>query len=239
MKEDALIKLSKNTDALFLDFDGTLAPLQDNPDTVALPTGVAETLSLLSQEMNGALAVISGRGLSDLAKRVPQCLWRLGNHGLYSAAPFERAIEPPQTEEKLHETIQNAITQFEGVRIEQKGPVFAVHYRQAPLHAEALGHALEKTLRDFPHYNLQHGKCIYEAKPEGANKGLALTATLNIPPFAGRRPIMVGDDLTDEDAFQATQDAGGVAIKVGLGPTIANYRLSDVAAVHTMLKEFL
>ena len=225
-------------DAVFLDFDGTLAGLQDDPDTVFLAPGVAEILEVVAQRMEGAFAVLSGRDASDLASRVPVSLWRVGNHGLIELAPGETAPEAraaaPQAVRRAFDEVSE---QFAGTRVETKGPVLALHYRQAPDAAGGIGAALAAA--DLPQagYTLQNGKFVFEAKPGGANKGKALARLMQREPFAGRRAVMIGDDTTDEDAFAAANRLGGLTVKVGPGDTAAQHRLKDVLAVHAYLKE--
>ena len=224
---------------MFLDFDGTLAPIQDNPDTVVLGLDDSALLLSLSKWLGGALAVISGRGLADLSKRIPIDLLRLGNHGLFIAEPGLRVPEaPPITPPELLKQIEALCNSVKGVRVEPKGPVIAVHYRAAPEHGDRLGKALQQILEPVDGYKLQHGKFVYEAKPEKANKGIALTETMSRAPFSGRRPVMFGDDTTDEDAFVAAHAMGGTSVKVGVGETKAHHRLDDVSSVYEILKEF-
>ncbi|MAK59931.1 MAG: trehalose-phosphatase [Ponticaulis sp.] len=224
--------------ALFLDFDGTLAPLQDNPETVAISDPQKARLDALKELMSGAVAVISGRDVRDLSKRIPVTLWRAGNHGLYIFEPGEL---PPETlnpaPETLVEKIQQIIAEFQGTTLEIKGRVLAVHYRSAP-HAEAaLASELETILADYPDYKLQGGKFVLEAKPKGAHKGAAVEMLMKKPPFAGRTPVFVGDDRTDEDAIEVVVAMGGWAVKVGDGNTCAQYRLAAPDAVWSWLGE--
>ncbi|GAB5459846.1 MAG: trehalose-phosphatase [Henriciella sp.] len=232
--------LLRSSDALFLDFDGTLAPIQDNAETVALASGMAAILEQVSEHLNGALAILSGRGLSDLSRRVPQSLWRFGNHGLYAAGPGVDATSiHPESPADLLSAIEQAAAPFDGVLVEPKGPVIAIHYRAAPQLGAPLGQALQQVVEATEAYKLQHGKCVYEAKPEAANKGICLSQALLAEPFSGRRPVMIGDDTTDEDAFRTAQEAGGFAIKVGTGDTRADYRVAGVDNVHEILKEMI
>lgn len=226
--------------ALFLDFDGTLAPLQDDPNTVYLPEAAEAALGALAERLNGALAVLSGRGLDDLVTRVPTALWRLGNHGLYQAAPGTDTAPLPQetAPRQLLEDLQAFVDGEPDTRIEEKGPVVALHYRHRPDLAPTIEDRLQRILLGVDGYYLQHGKRVVEFKPDGANKGQALARLMGEPPFAGRAPVMIGDDTTDEDAFAAAKALGGVAIKVGDGPTCAEFRLSGVDAVHTYLSRF-
>lgn len=224
--------------ALFVDFDGTLTDIQDNPDRVELPEGGAAVLRDLSERLGGALAILSGRDIVDLGLRVPQALWRIGGHGLDIAAPGEPATRheggPP---EDLVNHLQALIAQFPGSRLEHKGRVIALHYRQIPDSAEPLLAEMQRLLTAFPDYRLQAGKMVMESKPAGANKGIALRKMMSLPPFADRRPVMIGDDVTDEDAMKAALEIGGIAIKVGEGETVAPYRLDDPQAVWSWLTE--
>lgn len=226
-------------DALFLDFDGTLAGLQDDASSVSLASGMDAVLVACAERVGGALAVLSGRDLGDLAKRVPAQLWRFGNHGLRRAAPNEHpsgAITSAPTD--LVAALQILAMRHPGIQLEPKGPVLAIHYRAAPALETELGDALRLAIAPFPDYSVQHGKMVYEAKPGAANKGACLIKAMSASPFQGRRPIMIGDDTTDEDAFAAAQSLGGFAIKVGAGSTVAQYRLPSVTDVHELLTEF-
>lgn len=225
-------------DAVFLDFDGTLAGLQDDPETVFLAPGLDEVLVALSARLGGALAVISGRDAGDLARRVPLALWRVGNHGLIrlapgDAAPGSRASAP----EEVDAVLRDLAASFDGTRVEVKGPVLALHYRNAPQAGPAIGEALAAAGLDAFGYSLQAGKFVFEAKPGDANKGQALARLMQQAPFCERRAVMIGDDTTDEDAFVAANAIRGLTIKVGAGQTVARYRLDGVEDVHAYLGE--
>ena len=226
-------------DAVFIDFDGTLADLQDDAETVWLADGMAPVLEACADRLNGALAIISGRDVDDLSSRVPQSLWRFGNHGLRALAPGESSagniVAAP---DHLIGTLSEIASRYPGVRVEPKGPVIAVHYRAAPIVEKELGVALSQAIQPFSGYSLQHGKMVYEAKPAAANKGACLLKAIQGKPFAKRRPVMIGDDTTDEDAFIAAQGAGGIAVKIGKGKTAARHHLPAVDDVHALLREF-
>ncbi len=223
--------------ALFLDFDGTLAPIQDDPDSVFLPDRGAELLTTLSERLGGALAVISGRDMRDLARRVPGTLWRAGAHGLETCAPEEPPAEtPPAAPDDLAQAVAEAVAGLEGVRVEPKGAVLAIHFRAAPEMGEELGSRLAAAIAAVPAYRLERGKMVFETKPDAANKGKALSRMLKAAPFAGRTPVMVGDDTTDEAAMQAANAAGGWSVKVGEGETAAEHGLADPAAVWKWLE---
>lgn len=223
--------------ALFLDFDGTLAAIQDNPETVALPTGGAELLETLTAQLDGALALLSGRDIRDLSVRTPQGVWRAGGHGLEICSPGEAPAEVrANAPDALMRAVEDVTASMEGVRIEPKGEVIAVHYRAAPEQKAALAEALDAALAPFETYALQHGKMVFEAKPAHAHKGRALARMMQAAPFSGRVPVMVGDDTTDEDAILVAMDLGGWAVKVGDGDSAAAYRLAGPEEVWQWLQ---
>ena len=122
-----------------------------------------------------------------------------------------------------------------GVRLELKGPVAALHYRAVPEAGEACLAAAAAAVMRGAGLVCQAGKMVVEVKPEEAHKGSALRRLAAAPPFTGRRPLMLGDDTTDEDAIAAAQALGGVGVKVGPGPTAAALRAADPAAVRAWI----
>ena len=226
-------------DALFLDFDGTLAPLQDDPDAVGLEAAQTALLVELHACLEGALCLISGRDLNDLAARVPSGLKLVGNHGLR-----RRGVPGGQwsgREARAPEALLEAVHDLEDadVRAEVKGGVIALHYRRAPTRGAELEAALQNAVAELPDYRVEHGKRVLEVKPGGASKGEALREVMAVPPFQGRRPVMFGDDTTDEAGFEAAQELGGLGVKVGPGPTSARVRLADPAEVFAKLAEII
>jgi len=223
--------------ALFLDFDGTLAPIQDDPDTVELPAGGASTLDRLAGQLDGALAVVSGRDVRDLSARLPGGLWRAGGHGLEICQPGEApAPRPAPGPAELEERLAEAVAGHPGTRLETKGAVYAIHYRAVPAQGAPLASALERLVDTMPDYRLQRGKMVFELKPSRAHKGKALQHLMTRAPFAGRTPVMVGDDTTDEDAMAVALQLSGLAVKVGEGESLATHRLDSPAAVFAWLQ---
>jgi len=234
------VPVSVRQHALFLDFDGTLAPLQDDPEAVELPPNGAETLTRLYEHFAGALVLISGRDIRDLSRRTPTNIWRAGGHGLEICAPGEApALSGAQIDDSLLKQTQDIITRFHGVRIEEKGPILAIHYRQNPEAEQPLRAALDQLADGVEGYKAQHGKMVIELKPLRANKGVALAEMMNKPGFVGRHPIMVGDDTTDEDAIAVATEQGGFGIKVGDGATLARHRFESTDHVWDWLRSIV
>jgi trehalose 6-phosphate phosphatase len=225
--------------ALFLDFDGTLSPIQDDPDAVHLPKGGAAMLQILSDRLGGALALVSGRDARDLTERVPASLWRAGNHGGMVLRPGQtEPNEVPSPPEALSEAVR-ALGQREGLLVEEKAAVLAVHTRARPEREEAVLDALREIVGSQDGYKLQHGKRVIELKPLGVDKGVVIERLCAEPPFAGRTPVFLGDDTTDEDGFLVVHRLGGAAVKIGEGESAARYRLEGPDAVWAWLREAL
>lgn len=221
-------------DALLLDFDGTLAEIAPDPDAVFLEPATAASLVRLAARLGGALALLSGRDLRDLAARTPAGLWRAGGHGLEIASPNAALPAPPPPPPAPVLAALRA-ARAPGTRLELKGPIAALHYRAAPEAEAACLAAAEAAAAAAPGYATQAGKMVVEVKPAAAHKGSALARLMARPPFAGRRPIMLGDDTTDEDAIATAQTLGGLGVRVGPGPSAARLRAPDPAAVRAWL----
>ncbi len=223
--------------ALFLDFDGTLAPLQDNPDAVFMPHAAALLIRNSARKLKGALAVISGRDIEDLNRRTPDNIWRMGNHGLYAMPPGSQIIPAKAKLPKpMLGDMKKLVKSLPGTRLEEKGPTAALHYRGAPQHGPACISGLESIVADYSGYKVQTGNNICEVKLLAADKGDALARQMQKSSFSGRRPVMIGDDTTDEDAIARAQELGGTGIKVGTGKTCAQYRVEKVNDVYKLLE---
>lgn len=230
--------------ALFLDFDGTLVGFKNDPATVHLNKAQMILLLQLNQSLSGAIAVISGRDIRDLAKRIPDTFWRLGNHGLYSLAPGHMpASEFGTFPSDLLTALAQKLTKYEGVWIEEKGPMIAIHHRTIPqARTDIFKLAKSRVAADRTsgcNLIVQRGHNVVEIKPAEANKGKSITTLMVQSPFSGRTPVMIGDDNTDEDGFLAAQNMGGFGIKMGAGSTQAKYRIPNRSDLYAFLGRLL
>lgn len=235
--------LSGGQYAFFFDVDGTLAAIQSRPEAVFIPEQVIAQLQHLSALSQGALALVSGRPIEQLdALAAPWYGPAAGVHGAErrdAEGNLQRISLPVEVEQSLRAELQNAMASWPGTQLEVKGMAFALHYRQAMQHEQDVMRLAEQSVKRFPGLALQPGKCVVEIKPAGIDKGAAISDFMQQPPFAGRTPVFIGDDLTDEKGFLAVNARQGVSIKVGEGSTQAHYRLHDVDAVYGWLERTL
>jgi trehalose 6-phosphate phosphatase len=220
--------------ALFLDFDGTLVELAEAPDAIAVPNGLAPLLGRLAERLDGRLAIVSGRAVADLRRHLGDFAAMLsGSHGAELHYPDGRSIpvSAPPGLASARESIRRFAAGGEGLLVEDKPAGIALHYRLAPDRAGEAEAFLEALARRSG-LALQLGKMVAELRPKGCDKGSALRRLMGEPPFAGARPVFVGDDLTDEDAFRAAAALGGEGVLVGPDrPSAARWRLGGVADV--------
>jgi trehalose 6-phosphate phosphatase len=226
--------------AWFFDLDGTLIELAEVPSGVHVDDAVRGLIGDLAAAVDGAVAVITGRPISDIDRLFPD--FRLpvaGQHGVerrdalghvtrhdFDAAPLDVA----------RRALMFVAEANPGLLLEDKGMSLALHYRQAPTlgsYAHRFMRALQA--RAGAEFCVQSGKKVVELKPCGRDKGDAITAFMQENPFRGRMPVFIGDDVTDELGFDVVNAMGGVSVKVGAGRTRAAWQLRDVTAVRTWL----
>lgn len=232
------------TDALFVDVDGTLLDIALHPGAVRVPANLPGFLQRLEVRHGGAFALVSGRPIASLDQLFRP--WRGAAAGVHggerrrrdgSRADLDPGIATPALD-RIRAAAIDLAARNPDLRIEDKGRSLALHYRSAPeagprverFAARAVDEG-EGALRAIA------GKMAVEFVPRGYGKGGAIAAFLAEPPFQGRRPVFLGDDVTDEEGFSEVARRGGVSIKVGPPdrPTVAAYRLPDVSAVHAWL----
>lgn len=226
--------------AYFLDVDGTLLDIADNPNAVKVDQALLRLLERLHRATNGATALVSGRAISDLDRRLGNLrLPRAGQHGLErrdTAGRLWLHATTPEAKERIRAAVLPLLTSHPGLLLEDKGLTLAVHYRQAPEMEDPVNELMARLVTEAGgDLVLQKGKCVAEAKPAGFDKGTAIEEYLAEAPFKGRLPVFIGDDLNDEHGFAVINRLGGLSIKVGEEDTCARYRLPDVAAVRAWL----
>ena len=220
--------------ALFVDIDGTLVDFARRPGDVRLDADLLCLLARLQHLLDGAVAVLSGRDLADVDRLLKPLVLPAGAlHGLQcrDANGRVRSLLPPAAwATRVGRECEALAESLPGVWLERKAAVaFALHYREAPSQGAAvLGGAARIAAASGGRYRLQPGNHVAELKPAGADKGDALASLLQAPPFRGRAPLVLGDDLTDEPAFAMAETLGGVGVIVGpRRPTAARHTLSS------------
>jgi len=234
--------LLTEANALFLDVDGTLVHLADAPNQVKVESEVQALLPALAGKLGGALALITGRSIDDVDRLFHGITLPVaGQHGCErrsadGSIQTHAGLLPGLP--RVRRTLALFAQEHTGVLFEDKGSTFALHYRLAP----GLGGLVDRIVRaqlaelEDGAWTLQRGKFVVELRPDGRDKGTAILEFLEEPPFRGRVPVFVGDDLTDEYGFSAVASGGGWAVKVGQGPTVARHRLAGVPAVREWLQ---
>ncbi len=224
--------------ALFLDFDGTLVELAPTPDTIAPAPELALRLEGLAQRLGGALALVSGRAISDIEAHIgPVRVAAAGSHGSdLRRADGSGLGKGAHAMPKALEAALRGFAGQEGLDYEHKPHGGALHYRSNPAKGGAAD-AFAEQIADEYGWQVQRGKCVVEVIAGGADKGSAVEALMQEPEFAGCTPIFIGDDLTDEAGFAAALRLGGFGILVGeREQTCAARALATVTQVHTWLE---
>lgn len=252
----AAMGLTPTNSALFLDLDGTLIDIAPGPDQVSVAPGLPGLLQALDHRLDGALVIVTGRPVSFVDGLLPgHGLTLVGLHGSQFRAGLRAAAQIPPLIFNLPEIDLAALDRargaarqqaapLPGVVFEEKGEAFALHYRQAPDQAGAVQAIMAGAAGIAgAGFALRPGKCVIELCPAGCDKGQALKTLMRQTPFAGRRPIAVGDDLTDEAMFAAIPPmggpSGGLSIGIGDRPSHADMTLTSPADLHLWLKGFL
>ena len=207
--------------AILLDIDGTLLDLMPTPREVWVPPGLAKTLNRLVERTNGALALVSGRSLNDIDLIfAPDLFPAVGGHGaeMRIATDSEAvAAHAPPMDKELKRRLAAIAKLSPGILLEDKGYSLALHYRLAP-HAEKAIYAAVSLIRaDLPNAPIEvlPGKCVCEIKHSGFTKASGVLELMTHEPFKGRRPLFIGDDVTDETVFAIMPDLDGLAFSVG------------------------
>ena len=206
--------------ALFLDFDGTLVEIAPRPDAVQVQPGLPRLLQRIATGLNGALAIVSGRPLRDLDHFLPVPIAKVGDHGAtLRPVPGQPPESPdlPRAPAAWRERAAALVERFPGTLIEDKEHGFVVHYRLAPAAGPVAKTLLDELLAGAPDggaFALLEARMAWEVRPRGASKGTAVRALMERAPFAGRRPVFIGDDVTDEEGMAAARGFGGLGLRL-------------------------
>jgi trehalose 6-phosphate phosphatase len=225
--------------ALFLDFDGTLVELAARPDSVHVDPALSGTLVQLAHSLSGALAIVSGRPITTIDQYLGPHFDVAGLHG--AERRVGGIVRPGQTPDRgglrrALDVLQRLARDEPRLVIEDKQLSVAFHWRLVPaLEALALTTVDRALAAAGSGYRIQYGHAVAEIVPAHVSKGAAVDEFLTLKPYAGRRPVFFGDDLTDEAAFAAVNRHGGVSVKIGEGPTAAGVRLATPEALRRRL----
>ena len=227
---------------LFLDVDGTLLDIAATPDAVHVEPGLSALLARLSGVLDGAVALVSGRPIAELDRLFGPHRWAAaGVHGLerrdslgcwHSQDGFDVA-----TIAQARERLQRLAERLPGTIFEDKGMAVALHYRQVPqLEGQVRGEARAIVRAGGSRLVILEGRMVVELRPEGSTKLEAIRDFLGEAPFQGRRPIFIGDDVTDQNALEEVERIGGLSVAVG-DHVHAMIQLSGPRDVRVFLEE--
>ena len=225
---------------LFLDVDGTLVEIADTPSSVVVDPSLNTLIAGVSQRLNGALALVSGRSIATIDQLfAPLKLPAAGQHGAErrdSSGIFWTADSGPgEYLDGARASLHAFVDSHPGTLFEDKGRTIAIHYRLAPEFEADVRRAVAAASAPLEaRYEVQAGNQVFELKPKGFSKATAAEAFMSEWPFAGRTPVFVGDDLTDEPGLRFVERAGGVSIAVGDRLT-GQWRLDDPREVRRWL----
>ncbi|BBK32291.1 trehalose 6-phosphatase [Stella humosa] len=227
--------------ALFLDVDGTLLDIADEPQSVTVPETLRPDLRRLAAGLGGAMALVSGRTVAELDRLfAPLVLPAAGQHGAEIRLDPLGAVHSGRIDPVLPglaPEVRALAAVWPNVEVEEKGAAIAVHFRRAPEAEVQLTRALRSLVEAAGGaIELLEGKMVRELRDRHHTKGTAVGIFMASPPFTGRRPVFIGDDVTDADGFAAVEAVGGLAMAVGIHPAIARApSFTDAAAVRTWL----
>jgi trehalose 6-phosphate phosphatase len=204
--------------ALLLDVDGTLVDIAPTPHEVHVSDDLCRSLARLSERTGGALALVSGRPIADLDTLFsPLKLAAVGGHGAEMRLhDDERESMVTPLPPALRQRLTAIATPGSGLIVEDKGYSVALHYRQAPQQEQPLREHIAAACADFAGEALEvlPGKAMFEVKRPGIDKGAAVRALMTHAPFAGRQPVFIGDDVTDESVFAILPALHGIGFSV-------------------------
>jgi len=205
--------------AFLLDFDGTLVDIAPRPEQVVVPPSLPGHLMKLRALCGGALALVSGRPIAQIEALLGGAHFAIaGEHGTaIRHAPDEPSENLPLPDLPPHwvQAAEAAVASHPGAQLEPKRNGFVLHYRGAPKSSEAPRAVLAPLVAEQPQtFHVSPAKMAWELRPAGLDKGTAVRALMARPPFTGRLPVFIGDDVTDEDGMREARAMGGLGLRV-------------------------
>ena len=229
--------------ALFLDVDGTLYDIESSPSLIKPCFKLQKKLQTIRNRLGGALALVSGRSLDDLDRifdnnKIPLA----GNHGaqLRDALRTNEYQADTGNIKGIAHKIKELLNEQKNIEIENKGSNLTIHFRNSTIDRREINRIIMELVKCDPSLTFLKGKEVLEVKPLSHNKGTAISYFMKTKPFIKRRPIFIGDDVTDEDGFETVNNKGGWSVRVGNHKrSKANFFLPNVKSVHEVLKQLL
>lgn len=244
MTDEGLIAAWPRHPALFLDLDGTLVEFAEVPHGVELSSRLRELLERFAAFEDYAVAFVSGRTIEELDSLLSPHRFALagvhGNERRGFSGRVAGSLADTRVLDQFRAVLRRIAAEHPGVVVEEKRIGLALHFRRRPELSEKireLGLELAESLP--PGYEILQGKMMIEITPAALDKGKAILEFMREAPFAGRTPVFIGDDVTDEAGFHAVNELGGLSVKVNHGPTAARWRLPNVDAVLSCLEKVL
>lgn len=237
-------KLDPNAVALFLDVDGTLLDIMNNPADVSADAELVGLLEACFESLGGAMALVSGRSVAEVDRIFTPAVFPVaGAHGAelrIDGGEIATVAHDPLPENALA-PIRELAAAHEGLLLEHKRGGVSLHYRRAPELESECRELVTRVMAGIgDSFRLIAGKMVFEIAPDAYDKGAAIRTFLEKPPFTGRIPVFLGDDVTDEDGFRVVNELEGLSIRIGdTEHSAARYRLDDVAAVRPWLDHAL
>ncbi len=226
--------------AWFLDVDGTLLDIEEHPDLVSADRRLQELLRRLVDVYDGAVALISGRSLEQLDTIFGALgIAAAASHGLElrpASGPITNLAQAVPAVQSRR--IAEFVASHPGLVMERKPFSIGVHYRARPELEQEVRDQIGRIQADLKDaFKLQHGKMMVELLPLAANKGSAIRTFMKKLPFHGRRPVFLGDDVTDEPGFAVVNEMGGLSVRIGeSAETAAKWRLANVSETRIWLR---
>ena len=229
--------------ALFLDVDGTLYDIENSPSLIKPCFKLQKKLQTIRNRLGGALALISGRSLDDLDRIFENDKISVaGNHGAQLRDTLRlREYQADSGKIKgIAYKISELLNGQKNIEIENKGSNLTVHFRNSTIDRKEISKIIIELVKYEPKLTFLKGKEVLEVKPLSHNKGTAISYFMRTKPFIKRRPIFIGDDISDEDGFETVNKKGGWSVRVGnYKRSKANFFLPNVKSVHEMIKQLL